>query len=117
MRIITFTDSAKQKQTVLTEDGETFVLELEYRPIQACFIFNFNYKDKVVINGQRLCFNDNILDKFKNLLPFGIRVLPADVNDYVEYWNWGMVNDNITSDLTNGRVIVALLTKSELLIV
>jgi len=111
---LNFTNNAKQRQVITTEDGETFTFEVEYRPIQQCFIYNFNYKNKVVINGKRLCFNDNILSAYQNILPFGIRVVASDVNDFVEIWNWSNQNGLITSDLTNGRVLIGLLKSSEL---
>ena len=114
MLILNFTDDAKQKQTIITEDGESFVFETQYRPLQQCFIYNFNYKDKVVINGKRLCFNDNILSAYQDILPFGISVVATDVNDFAEVWTWTNQNGLISSDLTNGRVLIALLKSSEL---
>lgn len=71
-KIQQLTSDAQQLQTITLSDGTFISLQLEYKPVQfGWFIVNLTYGD-FVINGLRICNNPNILNQFKNKLPFGL---------------------------------------------
>lgn len=73
MRIIQqITDNAKQKQTIILDDGSSFSLRLEYKPLQlGWFIVELNYNG-FILQNIRIVNSPNFLQQFKNQIPFGL---------------------------------------------
>lgn len=67
-------NDAKQKHTVLlAEDSSRIVLNLVYKPTQIGWFLDIEYEDlDFKINGLRITTNTNILNQWRNILPFGL---------------------------------------------
>jgi len=69
------------------EDGTIFFFFFNYRVQQRGWFCNIRYND-FILNGLRLALNINLLDQFKNLIPFGLivtandKIEPIDINDF-----------------------------------
>ena len=99
--INTITDNPKQFH-LIDAGGEIFEFELIYKERVMGFFYNLNYKDKKIKN-QRLVLSSNILNQFKNIFPFGLRV--HSVNE---------LEPIFIDDLINGKVKIYLLGQDEL---
>lgn len=65
------TSAPLQKQTLVLPDGTTLALELYFRPLQfGWFVNQLSYGD-FVLNGLRITNSPNMLNQFRNQLPFG----------------------------------------------
>ena len=64
----------KQKHTVLlAEDSSRIVLNLVYKPTQMGWFLDIEYEDLgFKLYGIRVTTNTNILNQWRNVLPFGI---------------------------------------------
>jgi hypothetical protein len=66
------TSNPLQKQVLVLEDGTALSLTLYFRPMQyGWFIENLTYKD-FVLNGVRVTNSPNMLNQWRNKLPFGL---------------------------------------------
>jgi hypothetical protein len=66
------TSDYKQRRTVILDDGTTFILRTEYKPLQqGWFITELIYKD-FTLRGVRIVNSPNLLHQFHNQIPFGI---------------------------------------------
>ncbi len=105
MIIITeITDDPKQKFTVQREDNETFTLELEFLEQQERWIYSISnlVNSDIVINGNSIVSNPNLLRQFKRILDFGISCTSADG-----------VDPSFIDDFSSGRVELGILTAAE----
>lgn len=70
----TISNEPKQKHTILLEkDNSEIVLNLVYKPTQIGWFLDVQYAEKdFAVYGLRITTNSNILNQWKNLLPFGI---------------------------------------------
>lgn len=70
----TISNDAKQKHTILlAEDNSRIVLDLTYKPTQLGWFVDVTYeKMGIEIYGLRVTTNTNILDQWRNILPFGL---------------------------------------------
>ncbi len=66
-----------QKQTLVLDDGTSFDITMYFRPMQfGWFINNLAYGD-FVLNGLRITNSPNMLNQFRNLIPFGLGCFSA----------------------------------------
>src|SRR6266403_3673629 len=66
------TTNPLQSQTLVLPDGTSFFLQLYFRPMQfGWFIEKFTYGD-FVLNGLRITNSPNMLNQWRNILPFGL---------------------------------------------
>ena len=70
----TISNDAKQKHTVLlTKDNSSIVIRLIYKPTQIGWFMDVEYEPKgFATYGIRVTTNVNILNQYRNILPFGI---------------------------------------------
>lgn len=73
MNLITrITSDSYQQQTLVLDDGTSFVITMYFRPLQnGWFITNITYGD-FVLTEVRICNSPNILFQWQNKLPFGL---------------------------------------------
>lgn len=75
MQIIdTISNDAKQKFTILLDkDSTEIILRLVYKPTQIGWFLDLEYPEKEFeVYGIRVTTNTNILNQYRNVLPFGI---------------------------------------------
>lgn len=67
-------NDAKQKHTILlAEDNSRIVLDLTYKPTQIGWFVDVTYETMgIQIFGLRVTTNTNILNQWRNILPFGL---------------------------------------------
>ena len=70
----TISNDAKQKHTILLEkDNSSIVIRLVYKPTQIGWLMDVEYEPKnFAVYGLRVTTNVNILNQWRNVLPFGI---------------------------------------------
>lgn len=70
----TISNDAKQKHTILLDtDSSLIVIRLVYKPTQLGWFMDVEYEAKnFAVYGLRITTNINILNQWRNLLPFGI---------------------------------------------
>lgn len=70
----TISNDAKQKHTILLEkDNSSIVIRLVYKPTQIGWFMDVEYEPKnFAVYGLRVTTNVNILNQWRNVLPFGI---------------------------------------------
>lgn len=70
----TISNDAKQKHTILLEkDSTPIVIRLVYKPTQIGWFMDVEYDTKnFAVYGLRVTTNSNILNQYRNIVPFGI---------------------------------------------
>lgn len=70
----TISNDAKQKHTILLEkDNSSIVIRLVYKPTQIGWFMDVEYEpNNFAVYGLRVTTNVNILNQWRNVLPFGI---------------------------------------------
>lgn len=70
----TISNEARQKHTILLdEDSSRIVLELTYKPNNLGWFMDVSYEDAdFYVKGLRIVTSSNLLNQWRNLLPFGI---------------------------------------------
>ena len=70
----TISNDAKQKHTILLDsDSSSIVISLTYKPTQLGWFMDVEYESKnFAVYSLRVTTNTNILNQWKNILPFGI---------------------------------------------
>lgn len=84
------TNDPLQSQTIILPNGTTFSLTTYFRPLQlGWFINNLTYGN-FQLNGVRITVNPNILNQFRNQIPFGLACFssqnnrePSQQNDFI----------------------------------
>lgn len=87
----TISNDAKQKHTVLLEsDNSPIVIRLTYKPTQIGWFLDLEYDMKdFAVHGIRITTNTNILNQWRNILPFGLICYcdgnqdPLDLQDFL----------------------------------
>jgi len=100
-QITELTQDYKQKYTLVTEDNETLLLELNFIQQQKEWSFNLTYNN-YSLTGQRLVVGPNILRRYKNLFPFGLLITSTNGLDPF-----------LLDDFVTGRIGIYLLTQAE----
>lgn len=67
-------NDAKQKHTILLEeDSSRIVMKLVYKPTQMGWFVDISYEDlDFNVYGLRITTNTNILNQWRNVIPFGL---------------------------------------------
>ena len=76
-------NEARQKHTILlAEDSSRIVLELTYKPMQIGWFLDVTYENaNFEMHGLRITTNTNLLNQWRNKLPFGIICQCEDAQD------------------------------------
>ena len=79
----TISNDAKQKHTILLDkDNSSIVIRLVYKPTQLGWFMDVEYDTKdFIVRGLRVTTNLNILNQWRNILPFGIICYCEDEQD------------------------------------
>lgn len=79
----TVSNESKQRHTILLEkDNSEIVIDLVYKPTQIGWFIDVQYPSEgFYVYGLRVATNSNILNQWKNLLPFGIICYCEDAQD------------------------------------
>lgn len=73
------TADALQQQVLVLPDGTNFQMTLYFRPIQqGWFINQLAFGDRFELNGLRVTNSPNMLNQFRNLIPFGLGCFSAN---------------------------------------
>lgn len=67
-----------QSQTLVLDDGTTFAIEMYYRQSQQGWFFNSIVYGDFEVQGIRITNNVNMLNQFRNLIPFGLACISTD---------------------------------------
>ena len=84
MQIIeNISNEARQKHTILlAEDSSRIVLELTYKPDVIGWFLDVTYEDSdFIVRGLRVVTSTNLLNQWRNKLPFGIMCQCKDSQD------------------------------------
>jgi hypothetical protein len=100
-QITEISDDAKQRFDIVTEDNQSFELQIEYSDQQGGWFYSITFGD-FSMNGVRLVTGANILRPYKNLLPFGISIVTDDLSEPI-----------FIDDFSTDRVKFYLLTEEE----
>ena len=100
----TISNDAKQKHTILlTKDNSSIVLQLTYKPTQIGWFLDVEYEEKdFAVYGLRVTTNLNLLNQWRNILPFGIICYCDDNQDPLSI-----------EDFLVGRAHLAILNEEE----
>lgn len=79
-QITTLSSDAKQSLYFVTEDGEILHLTFLFSPRQQTWFLDLE-SDKFSVFGIQIGCSVNLLDKYRNLLNYGILVSTEDGND------------------------------------
>ena len=99
--ISTLNANPYQRVSFLTESGKEAVFVLRYLPTQKGWFVDLSYGDFAVY-GIRVCCSPNLLDKWHNILDFGVNVMTDNGLDPFE----------ITA-FDNGSCFFSILTNDE----
>ncbi|MBQ0113348.1 MAG: hypothetical protein KBT03_09485 [Bacteroidales bacterium] len=90
MRIISsITENPFQTFYFYTEEGEEIKFSLRFLPTQKSWILNV-VCDNMKVDGIKVCRSGNILDKFHNIINFGVAILtesgedPFQITDFAD---------------------------------
>ena len=103
-KINNISNDAKQKHTILLEkDSSRIVLDLNYRPTQLGWFLDVTYENKgFKVCGLRITTNSNLLNQWRNVLPFGIICQCDDAQDPL-----------LIDDFLVGRAVLGILSSEE----
>jgi hypothetical protein len=82
------TSDPKQSQQLYLPDGSAISLSLEYKSQQYGWFMSISYGDNFTVTGLRVVTSPNLLQQFKNILPFGMAVTmkgnlePTNIQDF-----------------------------------
>jgi hypothetical protein len=97
-----FTSDAAQKTTLVLPDGSQLSMQIYFRPMQlGWFIDNLTY-GSFVLNGLRITNSPNMLNQFRNQIPFGLACYSTDNREPSQ-----------ASDFSSGASKLYLLTQAE----
>ena len=100
----TISNDAKQKFTILLgKDNTEIVIRLVYKPTQLGWFMDLEYDTKnFAVYGVRVTTNTNILNQYRNVLPFGVICYCEDNYDPLSI-----------EDFLVGRAHLAILNEEE----
>lgn len=101
-RLSTLTKKAIQNISFITDSSEKIYLVFRFLPTQNTWFLDIS-SDKINISGLRVCCSPNILDKWHNILDFGISVTTDDGLDPFRI-----------EDFESGYCFVSIINKEEL---
>lgn len=93
LQITNLTSDARQKFTIIGENGEIIPTYLYYLPTQIGWFMDITY-GTFTANGLRLCVSPNIISQWKNIIPFGLLCTSNDGQDpyYLDDFTTGRIN-------------------------
>lgn len=103
-QIIEIGNDAKQIMTVILENNDVFTFNLDYRMQQFGWYYNIVYGEVFSTINERLVLGNNIIRKYKNLIPFGLAIKSTDGVE-------PMFLDDLSGN--NPRISIYLLTSAE----
>ena len=101
-RIQNITEDAFQQQTVVLFNGNSMFLQLYFMPMQYAWVITELTYQNFTINGLRICNSPNMLQQFKNKLPFGLACKTA-----------GGREPSLQQDFSSGASSLYILTDAE----
>ncbi len=72
LRINGISSDAKQKHTLLLDDGSNLIINMEYKPLQTGWFIVQLVHNTFVLNNLRIVTSPNMLHQYKNQIPFGL---------------------------------------------
>ncbi len=97
------TDNPYQQQTlVLPSDGSSILMTLYFRPLQQGWFIDELTRDSFTVKGLRITNSPNMLNQWKNLIPFGL----ACFSD-------GMREPSLLEDFSSGASKLYILSEEE----
>lgn len=76
--ISTLDGSAYQQVSYILDDGTTATLTLRFLPTQSRWVLDITDDSGFSVNGIMVCCYPNILDKWHNIIKYGINVSTTD---------------------------------------
>lgn len=111
-RITTLDSSPNQSIYFVTEEGKNIHLTLSFKPRQQAWFLDLE-SDTFNVYGLQICCSPNILDKFHNIIEYGIQITTLDgydpwrVDDFeTGYCSFCILNKNElkqTTEFLNGE--------------
>jgi len=88
----------KQKFKYPIQGSPTVSVSIEFRENQSSWFLSLTW-GSFTINNDRIAVSNNLLDQFKNILPFGIAVYgPGDIDPFsLDAWTKGWTFNMLTS--------------------
>ena len=100
--ITTLDGSAYQEVSYILDDGTTTTLTLRFMPTQNRWLLDVTDDDGFEVKGMFLCCYPNILDKWHNIINYGINVTTTDGVDPFRQ-----------NDFETGYAAIAILSNAE----
>ncbi len=91
-----------QTQTLILDDGSAVVLTIYFRPMQLGWFINQITRGSFVLNGMRIVNSPNMLNQFRNKIPFGLACFSA-----------GNREPQLQKDFSSGASKLYILTTAE----
>ena len=89
------TDDPFQEQTLILPNGNTFLLQMYFMPMQyAWIITELTYMD-FTLTGFRITNSPNILQQYRNQLPFGIGCFSTDNREPTQLTDFSSGNSEL----------------------
>lgn len=81
MKLLKVTASPLQSQSVIIEDNTSFLMTVYFRPMQQGWYINQLVYGDFVLYGMQIVNSPNLLNQFKNMIPFGLACFSVDNRD------------------------------------
>lgn len=72
------TSDALQESTFVLPDGTSFSFQLQFIPMQYCWVFTNITYGTFILNSLKVSISPNMLFQFQNQIPFGIACFATD---------------------------------------
>jgi len=99
----TITNELKQNIKLITDDGSSIDLTLEYRPMRQGWYYSFTW-GSFTVNNRRLVNSPNMLRQFREILTFGFSCTVSDGYEPI-----------FQDDFVNGRAQFYLLNSDDVM--
>lgn len=100
--ISTIDSSAYQEVSFILESGIKTTLTLRFLPTQRRWLLDISDENGFKVNGLYVCCHPNLLDKWHNIIDYGINIATDD-----------MVDPYRQEDFESGYAYLAMLNKEE----
>lgn len=103
MQIIsTIDNNAYQSFSYILDDGKRVTIVLRYMPTQTRWVMDVSDENGFEVNGIFVCCNPNLLDKWNNIIKYGINVATEDG-----------IDPTMIDDFSSGYAMFSLLNEEE----
>ncbi len=96
------TQDPLQSQSVILPDGTTIEMNLYFIQQQQGWFFNSLSYGDFLINGMRICNSPNMMQQYRNLIPFGIACYSTNDRE-----------PSLIGDFSSGSSVLYILTATE----